>query len=291
MPQRIGVCSWSLQPASAADLVAKVRRAGCRGVQLALDPIRLDHWGEIETVNHLNAAGIEIISGMMGMEGEDYSTLQSIARTGGVRPDATWPVNLAAAKANAALAHRLGLKLVTFHAGFIPHDRDDRERAIMLGRLRELVDVFDARGVRVAFETGQENADTLLEALADLDRPHAGVNFDPANMILYGMVGGGGPIAALKKLGRRVAQVHIKDATPATTADAWGEETPAGTGEVDWPAFFAALREIPIAGDLLIEREAGGSREADIVQARELVERHMGGGAPRPAGAIERNDD
>ncbi len=52
----------------------------------------------------------------------------------------------------------------------------------------------------------------------------------------------------------------------------WGEEVVVGAGDVDWPAFFAALDEVGFTGDLCIEREAGTTRIDDIAAARVLVE-------------------
>lgn len=271
MLARLGVCSWSLQPASPADLAAKVRAAGLRHVQLALDPIRRGDWPLDDTLRHLREAGISIVSGMMAFEGEDYSTLDSIRETGGVRLDHHWPANLAAAEANAALARRLGLSLVTFHAGFLPHDPRDPIRAVMLDRIRRLADVFAAQGVAVALETGQETADTLVQVLRDLDHPNVGVNFDPANMILYGM---GDPQGALGFLLPYVRQVHIKDARASAVSGRWGTEVPVGQGQVDWDEFFAILHDASLSVDMLIEREAGSSRVADVITARSMAETH-----------------
>ncbi len=276
-PHRIGVCSWSLVPSDAAELAERVRRLGLDAVQLALDPIRTgaQGWGEIETINALRARSIAVLSGMMGMEGEDYSTLETIARTGGVRPDETWGRNLRAADETARLARRMGIGLVTFHAGFIPHQRG-RERDTMLDRLRTIIDRFDDQGVRIAFETGQESADTLLEALEGLSRPHAGVNFDPANMILYGM---GNPVAALRRLAPRVVQLHIKDAVAPIARGQWGTEVAVGSGQVEWHELFTACRDSGLGADLVIERESGdarrgGEREHDIAAARDLLLAH-----------------
>lgn len=265
---RLGVCSWSLQPRGPAELVESVVACGLRWVQLALDPIRTGAWLLAETRHRLDDAGVRVLSGMMAMKGEDYSTLESIRLTGGVRPDGDWPDNLSAASANADIAAELGLSLVTFHAGFLPHDHDDPLRAVMLERLARLADVFASRGVGVAFETGQESAPTLLGVLDDLGG-RCGVNFDPANMILYGM---GDPVDALRTLGSRVRQVHVKDARPGPTPGEWGEEAVVGEGAVDWPAFFRTLRAVAPGVDLVIEREAGPSRVADILRARALVE-------------------
>jgi sugar phosphate isomerase/epimerase len=139
--------------------------------------------------------------------------------------------------------------------------------------VRAIADAFADHGVRVALETGQESAMTMLEALADLGRPEVGVNFDPANMILYGM---GDPVAALRLLAGRVAQVHIKDAVPSPTPGRWGSERRAGEGAVEWPAFFGVLAESRLDGDLVIEREGGESRVDDVIAARRLIERYQG---------------
>lgn len=268
MSGALGVCSWSLRPTSPGDLVSKIRECGVTAVQLALDPVRTGQWDEIETVSLLDGAGIEIVSGMMATAGEDYSTLDSIRQTGGVRPDHTWPENLAAARGNAELAARMGVNLVTFHAGFIPHDHHDAEWKKLIARLQDLVDVYNGCGVRVGFETGQETAATLLDALDALDRPAAGINFDPANMILYSM---GDPVEVLSELAPRVVQIHVKDATFTQTPGSWGSEVPAGTGAVDWPAFFGIVRKHLTDCDLVVEREAGEDRVKDVRTAAALV--------------------
>ena len=265
---RLAACSWSLRTASPDELADALERCGLRAVQLALVPCVEDAaaWGG--AIERLRARGIETVSGMLATVGEDYSTLETIARTGGVRPDATWPATRALAERVAAFAGAHGVGLVTFHAGFIPHERGSTERRAMVARLREVANLFAARGVRVAFETGQEAADTLLGALEEIAHPNVGVNFDPANMILYGM---GDPVAALRALAAHVRQVHVKDAVPTDVPGTWGREVVAGTGAVDWKAFLAEVRRLPRAVDLVIEREAGPTREADIRAAAALV--------------------
>lgn len=274
MAQRLGVCSWSLQPESPADLVTKVRQTGLDAVQIALDPIRTGRWDEKETADRLEDAGIVIASGMMAMKGEDYSTLDSIRKTGGVRLDECWSDNLEAARADATLATRLGIGLVTFHAGFIPHvepGAHDPLRGIMIERLRAICEVFTLRGVDVGFETGQETAETLLQAMDELDRPGVYINFDPANMILYGM---GDPVDAVRALKPRIVQLHLKDAVPAETPGEWGTEVPLGEGRVDWPAFFRVAADIGC--DMMIEREAGSTRALDVSAARRFAQQHIG---------------
>jgi len=266
----LAVCSWSLRPTSAADLVAQVKQCNLAAVQLAVDPIRLGQWNLHETINTLRDAGISIVSAMMGTEGEDYSTLESIAQTGGVRQDATWNANLENAKRNVEITQALGVRLITLHAGFLPHDRKDAERGRMLDRLRMLADVFAARQIAVAFETGQESAPTLLEVMADLRHANTGVNFDPANMILYNM---GEPLEAIKLLAPHVRQIHIKDALYTPTPGTWGSEVPVGTGRVPWKEFIGFVRERLPGVNLCIEREAGDQRIVDIRGAVGLISR------------------
>ena len=265
----IGVCSWSLRAGSPDDLAEKARAVGVPFVQLHLDPLREGAWSEERTVGALGEAGVAIRSGMMGMRGEDYSSLESIRRTGGLRPDEHWAANLAAAEGNAGLAQRLGLDLVSFHAGFLPHEPDDPERAVLIDRLRAVVDAFAAEEVSVALETGQEAAETLVGVLEAIDRPTIGVNFDPANLLLYDM---GDPVASLRLLAPWVRQIHVKDARRTLEPGTWGAEVVVGTGAVDWRGFFFVVEEQGIACDLMIEREAGDDRIADIRAARALVE-------------------
>ncbi|MEE2971664.1 MAG: sugar phosphate isomerase/epimerase family protein, partial [Planctomycetota bacterium] len=260
-PDRLGVCSWSLRPTSDVELTTRLKSLSVGVVQLALDPILESPEEFGAAIPRLRDAGMRIASGMLEAVGEDYSTLKSIARTGGVRPDEHWPATRARAERVAELAGREGVPLVTMHAGFIPHDVEDPGRAVVLDRLRTIADRFAAAGVRLGLETGQESAATLIAALEALDHPNVGVNFDPANMILYGM---GDPIEAIRLLGPRVVQVHAKDAVPTETPGTWGRETPLGDGAVDWARFMPEVLGLVPAVDVFIEREGGDDRFGDI---------------------------
>jgi sugar phosphate isomerase/epimerase len=269
LSQRLAVCSWSLQPKNPEDLLKKVKATGIRGVQLALDPLRETPHAWKQAPNLLSAEGISIVSGMFGCVGEDYSSLESIRLTGGISPDSTWEQNRKNIQSTAALAHLLGLKLVTFHAGFLPHRQTDKQFSKMLGRLDEVATLFERANIVLGLETGQETAPLLLGLLKKLNRPNVGVNFDPANMILYGK---GDPIEALQVLGGWILQVHLKDATPTKVPGTWGKEVPAGKGAVDWSAFFSTLKQLNFAGPIVIEREAGTQRVEDIHRAKAVAE-------------------
>lgn len=252
--------------------MGKLTSAGIHRVQLALDPLREMPavWGD--TAALFGQAGITIISGMFGCVGEDYSTLESIRLSGGICPDATWDENLSNIRATVPIAVALGLKLVTFHAGFVPHDPADPDYAKMLARLAAVSEVFGKEGITVGLETGQETAAELAILMKALNDPHVSINFDPANMLLYGK---GDPIQALRLLAPWIRQLHIKDAVTSRVPGQWGEEVAVGTGEVNWHDFFSVLDEIKYSGALVIEREAGNQRLADIRIARELVLKYL----------------
>lgn len=266
--ERLAVCSWSLLATDPHDLAEKLLSAGIHRAQLALDPLRESPaiWGDAGRI--LEQAGISLVSGMFGCVGEDYSTLDSIRLTGGIAPDATWDRNLENIRATIPIAASLGLKLVTFHAGFVPHDPADPDFAKMLKRLTAVAEISAAADMHVGLETGQETAVELAMLLGALKCPNVVVNFDPANMLLYGK---GDPIQALSLLGPWIEQVHVKDAIPSQTPGQWGEEVAVGTGMVDWRAFFTTLADVNFQGDFVIEREAGSERLADIRLARERV--------------------
>ncbi len=266
---RLAVCSWSLQPASPQQLVEQLQTIGIARVQLALDPLRErpEVWGQ--TAPLFNQHGIRVVSGMFGTVGEDYTTMESIRRTGGVVPDEHWEQNWRNIREVARLAAELDLKQMTFHAGFLPHEESDPQFAKLLDRITRIADLFAEKGIDLGFETGQETAETLGTFLTKLNRASVGVNFDPANMILYDK---GDPIAALRALGPWLKSCHLKDATKTTVPGSWGKEVTVGTGQVDWRAFFRVLDELKFIGDLCIEREADNQRVADIKAARQFVE-------------------
>ncbi len=262
------MCSWSLQPKDPEELVQALTGLGIKKTQLAVTPMVdcPDTWAD--AAKTLRDAGIQIVSGMFAPIGEDYRTLDTIRATGGIVPDQHWEANVMLARDVAAIAQRENINTITFHAGFVPHDTTDPDYAKLRDRLTTLAGLYADAGCDLLLETGQETADDLLAFLQAADQPNVGVNFDPANMILYGK---GDPIQAVRQLIAHVKQVHIKDANAATTPGQWGAEVPAGTGQVNWPGFFKVLQDAGYSGHLVIEREAGDNRIADIATARDMV--------------------
>lgn len=260
---RVAFCSWSTQPGNPRELVHAAAKVGVSRVQLQLDPVTESlSWRGWEGL--FDDAGLTIVSGMFSPLGEDYQTPETIRETGGVTVDGLWPENLDRFRRAAEAAAGIGLERVTMHAGFLP-ERNSRSFDVLRDRVAELARILhELAGAELLLETGQETADELSDFLESLSASAVGVNFDPANMLLYDK---GDPIAALQKLSRHIGQVHIKDGRRPAMAGTWGTETPFGEGEVDWGSFFAQLTADGYDGDLVVERESGERRHGDIRSA------------------------
>ncbi len=271
MKYKLAICSWSLRPKSPEALFESLFRIGINRIQLALRPVYegRPEWQDI--AGKCEKRGVEIVSGMFEPADEDYSSLDSIKRTGGLVPDSTWERNLSLMEKCACAASDLRLKLVTFHAGVIPHP-GSAEFEKMAERVLTAAGIFRERGIAIALETGQETAETMKDFMEAVSISEAGINFDPGNMILYDK---GDPVHALEILFPYIRQCHIKDAQRTAVPGTWGEEVAAGGGEVDWRRFFSVLTERGYEGALSIEREAGADREGDIAKAVQMVKRFV----------------
>ena len=206
-----------------------------------------------EFLARLDDFGIGITVVLGGFEGESYADIPTVAQTVGLVPPATRAARLAEMEEISDFARVLGVPAVGLHIGFVPHDPGDPLHRDVVAVARELCDHCRANEQNLHLETGQETADVLIEFLDEVGRDNLFVNFDPANMILYGC---GEPIAALRKVGSWVRSVHCKDAKwAARPGQDWGAETPLGEGDVGMENFLRTLAELGYAGPLTIERE------------------------------------
>ena len=260
----IGVCSWSLQ--TDVDGVAEaMKKIGLNhvhlGIRAALGAEGADVLATIQKQDWIISAT------MIDFPQEDYSTLESIKVTGGVAPDDCWEQNRDLFVGAAEVTEKLGVKYLSMHAGFV--DESDAAYAKKFyDRIRYLADAAAQKDLILLLETGQESAAELRHFMEELNHPVIGVNFDPANMILYDK---GNPIEAVKTLAPWIKHIHIKDATRTKQPGTWGAEVPWGDGEVQPETFLNALSEIGYDGALAIEREAGDNRVGDVQLAAERL--------------------
>lgn len=253
-PFELGVCSWSLQVRSVPELEVLCRELGIDVVQIACgDPHHAD-WEEGEALPGVALSAAFRMSGaMIGFPGEDYTTPETIKRTGGFGDPALRRERVERFEWGVSRTVQLGLTDITCHAGFIP-EPGSSDRAAFLDTLVTVANIAARKGVHVCFETGQEPADLLLRTLNELELENVHVNFDPANMLLYDM---GDPIKAVDILGPHIRSVHVKDAKRPRIKGQWGEEVPLGQGQANIPLFIKKLKAIGFHGPLIIEREVG----------------------------------
>lgn len=268
----IGLMFWAGE--DARSTLREVKEFGLRAGQLGFPgELRLDgaaeRWDEALTAEHFTA-----VTAVCSYIGEEYTDIPTVVRTVGLVPRDTRAERIARTKAVSNVARALAIDSVACHIGFVPHEPGDRVYEEIREAARELCDYCGVNGQSFTLETGQEPAKVLLRFMADVDRPNLKINFDPANMILYGT---GDPLEALEMLGKHVVSVHCKDGDwpPVDKPEALGKERPLGEGSVDVPAFISKLKELGYRGVLSVERENVGEpqRSADIQKAIALLRR------------------
>jgi sugar phosphate isomerase/epimerase len=204
-------------------------------------------------LKRLAGYGIELTCVFGGFMGESYADIPTVAKSVGLVPPETRAERTKDLKEIADFASLLGCKAVGLHIGFVPHDRSLPLYQEVVAVARDVCDHVARNGQALHLETGQETADDLLAFIQDVQRPNLFINFDPANMILYGT---GEPIAALRKVGKYVRSVHCKDGKWAKNPGGeWGQEVPLGQGDVGMENYLRTLKEIGYQGPLTIERE------------------------------------
>jgi sugar phosphate isomerase/epimerase len=188
-----------------------------------------------------------------GFDGESYADIPTTNRTVGLVPAETRTARTQEMKEISDFAARLGVGVIALHVGFIPHEGADSTYRQVVAVTQEICDHARKNGQNLHLETGQETADALLQFITDVRRENLFINFDPANMILYGT---GNPIQALWKVGPYVRSVHCKDGRWANRpGQEWGQEVPLGEGDVGMETYVRTLAAIGYTGPLTIERE------------------------------------
>ncbi|HWQ56958.1 MAG TPA: sugar phosphate isomerase/epimerase family protein [Bryobacteraceae bacterium] len=214
-------------------------------------------WKEALDENHFTVTTI-----WAAHEGESYADIPTVQRTVGFIPPETRDAREARAREVIDTGVALGIPSFACHIGFVPEERDSSDYNAVRNVVRRICDYAGDRNMSFALETGQERAELMRDFLADVDRENLKINFDPANMILYGTAE---PIPALEQLAPWVVSVHCKDANwpPKDVPGALGTEMPLGQGVVNINCFVAKLKEIGYKGPLTIEREVSLDQEMD----------------------------
>jgi sugar phosphate isomerase/epimerase len=245
-PLEAGVVFWGER-----DSLGGIRALGVRCGQLVVPGgMKLGP----EAVAAWKADDFTISTVFAAYDGEDYADIPTVQRTVGFIPPATRAARERRTIEISDFARAMGVASIACHIGCVPEDRSHPDYTGVRDTVRRICDHAAKAGQTFALETGQEPAHTLLQFIQEVDRPNLRINFDPANMILYGS---GDPIEALRAVGHLVVSVHAKDGDwpPKDKPGALGTERPLGQGAVGMERFVGALREIGYSGPLNVERE------------------------------------
>ncbi len=250
----------------------KVNSLNISTCQMYVPPEEWWSKGRLELIKKtMQEKGVRITALLCHFEGESYEDIGAIKRTVGLLNQATREKRVRKILSSSEVARNLGVKVLQAHIGFIPEDRSDLDYKGLVKAVQRIADYCKKNGQSFALETGQEKARTLAMFIEDVNRSTLGVNFDPANMLLYDAED---PIGALDILGKYIIGVHCKDGKRPAKRGELGKEYPLGEGDVDIRRFIDKLKEIGYTGPLTIEREIAGERQIkDILKAKKLLEK------------------
>jgi len=272
-PREPGVMLWA-----GRDDMADVRSLGVRCGQLGLPgDMNLTAAAAAAWRSALRRAEFTLVTVFAAYTGENYADIPSVRRTVGFIPSRTRAAREKRTLEVSDFAARLGAPGIACHIGFVPPDRGDPGYQAVRDVVQRVCDHAAGHSQTFALETGQEPAGVLLQFIQDVSRPNLRVNFDPANLVLYGT---GDPIEALRELAPYVASVHAKDGDwpPRDVPGSLGKERPLGQGSVGIERWVRTLAEIGFTGPLNVEREAFDSdeRRRDIRDGIELLRKLVG---------------
>jgi sugar phosphate isomerase/epimerase len=257
------------------DQVSQMRALRVRCGQLAIPGnMALSDAAAAEWKSLLRREEFTVVTVFATYEGEDYADIPTVLRTVGFIPAGTRAAREQRTYKVSDFAAGLGVGSIACHVGFVPEDHAHADYAGVRDLVRRVCDHAAGHGQTFALETGQERAEVLLGFIQDVGRPNLRINFDPANLILYGT---DEPIEALRKLAPLVVSVHCKDGDwpPKGVAGALGTERPLGQGSVGIERFVRTLEEIGFRGPLNVERETEdqAARLRDMGEGVKLLRR------------------
>jgi L-ribulose-5-phosphate 3-epimerase len=171
-------------------------------------------------------------------------------------------------------AKKAGIGAVQSHCGFLPENPNEPLYDEAVKAIRTVAEYCKQNGQTFRCETGQETPITLVRAIKDVGLDNVGVNFDAANLILYGKAN---PVDAVEVLGPYIMGVHAKDGLYPTNPKQLGREVPIGQGKVNFPALIGLLKKAGYQNPLTIEREIEGAKQTeDILAAKAYLEKLIG---------------
>jgi sugar phosphate isomerase/epimerase len=252
----VGVFYWISDDAQAT--VAEIVDLGVEACQLAVTGERKLTPELVEAYRKALAdANLSVATVFAAYEGERYDDIPTVVRTVGFMPRTTREARELRTREVIDFGAALGVGSFGCHVGFVPEDRNAPDYVEVRDVVRRIADYAASHWMTFSLETGQEPAELLLQFFRDVNRPNVKINFDPANMVLYGS---GEPIQAYKLLAPHVVSIHAKDGDwpDPSTPGAMGIEQPLGSGSVNIANFVHTVRASGFVGTINVESGVHG---------------------------------
>jgi sugar phosphate isomerase/epimerase len=169
------------------------------------------------------------------------------------------------------IAQKLGISYVTTSTG--GHDASsggslEDQRNAFMKNIRPLADEAAAAGITICLETHGgllASGEIAKKLIQDIGKENIGINYDPGNVIFYGAVN---PEEDIQTSADAVKHMHCKDQIGGPGV--WNFPT-VGTGEVNFPAIFAALDKAGFAGPVSVEIEFQGEPWPSLADVNKAV--------------------
>jgi sugar phosphate isomerase/epimerase len=202
--------------------------------------------------------------------GRDVYTFTEGPATIGLVPRENRAARVERLKKGIEFCKAAGIPAIQTHFGFIPENPGDPLYKEFIDNLKPVAEHAKNNGIDIYCETGQETPVTLLRAITDVGTGNVFVNYDTANLILYGKAN---PVDGLKVIGKYVRSLHAKDGRYPTDPYRLGKETPIPTGDVDFPAVIASLKKLNYKGPVIIEYELAGKTSDYLLKTKAYLEK------------------
>lgn len=242
--------------------VDEAARMGASGVQFDavgdLSPLRLSESGRREVRNLLRSRNLELTALHCPLDSGLDEPINLQPRVDYLREVMT-------------LAFDLGPRIVVAAVGQVPETAEEPRATIHRDALDALARHGDRVGTVLALDTGLESGETLAAYLASFDSGSLGANLSPGNLLLHGF----NPTAAARALTGRIAHLHARDGRRSSTSRA-SRETALGAGDIDWLSYLELLEEIEYRGWLVVVRDEGDHRAADVEAGVKFLRRLLG---------------
>ena len=257
-----------------SDIAAKIRKVR----ELGFDYCQIVCWHTDlytdEIVERINTAcrenNVSISSFWAGWSGPKFWNFTEGPSTIGIVPTEYRYQRMQELMAGSDFAKKLGVDKVATHIGFVPENPADPNYRPVVIAVKTVANYMKANGQCFLFETGEETPITLLRLIEDTGCDSLGVNYDTANLILYGKAN---PVDGLDILGKYIMDMHAKDGVYPSTGASLGVQKQIGQGAVDFPAVFKKLKAIGYDGAVTIEREISGEQQIlDIIESKTYLE-------------------